>query len=197
MSSSTESESYVTTDGRPASLSWNKAPIWGLRPDLYYCLTVAGFVDLGRPLWREDGSFVYSCCWPSPTQSFSGPGPVGLVAISYCLRFETSLFVACYDSQGHGGGIRPRLHTGSWSTTLFCTTYIFSKWTHRKHVHCLAMEAYCCPERASTGPLPNNECPPITESSCRGNAFTEPLPSNGHMRHNISLTTRIEKIMVA
>jgi hypothetical protein len=20
-----------------ASLSWNKAPIWGLRPDLYYC----------------------------------------------------------------------------------------------------------------------------------------------------------------
>jgi hypothetical protein len=30
----------------------------------------------------------------------------------YCLRFGTSLFVASYDSQGHGGGIRPRLHTG-------------------------------------------------------------------------------------
>jgi hypothetical protein len=29
-----------------------------------------------------------------------------------CLRFETSLFVASYDSQGHGGGIRLRLHTG-------------------------------------------------------------------------------------
>jgi hypothetical protein len=25
-----ESESYVTTDGQPASLSWNKAPIWDL-----------------------------------------------------------------------------------------------------------------------------------------------------------------------
>jgi hypothetical protein len=25
-----------------ASLSWNKAPIWGLQPDLYYCQTVAG-----------------------------------------------------------------------------------------------------------------------------------------------------------
>jgi hypothetical protein len=37
---------------------------------------------------------------------------VGLVAIFYCLRFETSIFVASYDSQGHGGGIRPRLHTG-------------------------------------------------------------------------------------
>jgi hypothetical protein len=29
--------SYVTTDGQSASLSWNKAPIWGLRPDFYYC----------------------------------------------------------------------------------------------------------------------------------------------------------------
>jgi hypothetical protein len=42
-----ESESYVTTDGQPASLSWNKAPFWGLRPDLYYCLTVAGLLILG------------------------------------------------------------------------------------------------------------------------------------------------------
>jgi hypothetical protein len=30
----------------------------------------------------------------------------GLVTIFYCLRFETSLFVASYDSQGYGGGIR-------------------------------------------------------------------------------------------
>jgi hypothetical protein len=35
-----------------------------------------------------------------------------LVTIFYCLRFETSLFVASYDSQGHGGGIRFRLHMG-------------------------------------------------------------------------------------
>jgi hypothetical protein len=48
----------------------------------------------------------------SPAQSFSGPSPVGLVTIFYCLRFETSLFVASYDSQGYGGGIRPRLHMG-------------------------------------------------------------------------------------
>jgi hypothetical protein len=30
-----------------------------------------------------------------------------LATIFYCLSFETSLFVASYDSQGHGGGIRP------------------------------------------------------------------------------------------
>jgi hypothetical protein len=39
--SQSQSQSYTTTDGQPASLSWNKAPIWGLRPDLDYCLTLA------------------------------------------------------------------------------------------------------------------------------------------------------------
>jgi hypothetical protein len=43
---------------------------------------------------------------------FLGPSPLGLATLFYCLRFETSLFVASYDSQGHGGGIRPRLQTG-------------------------------------------------------------------------------------
>jgi hypothetical protein len=40
-------ESDVTTDGQSASLSWNKAPIWGLRPDSYYCQTVAGLLMWG------------------------------------------------------------------------------------------------------------------------------------------------------
>jgi hypothetical protein len=43
-------ESYVTTDCQPASLSWNKAPIWGLRPDLYYLCDSYGLVLVGRPL---------------------------------------------------------------------------------------------------------------------------------------------------
>jgi hypothetical protein len=41
------SQSYITTDGQPVSLSWNKALIWGLRPDLDYCLTVAGLLVWG------------------------------------------------------------------------------------------------------------------------------------------------------
>jgi hypothetical protein len=36
----------------------------------------------------------YNCCWSSSAQAFSGPSPVGLATILYCLRFETSLFVA-------------------------------------------------------------------------------------------------------
>jgi hypothetical protein len=35
----TESESYITTDGQSASLSWNKSRVWYLRPDFYYCQT--------------------------------------------------------------------------------------------------------------------------------------------------------------
>jgi hypothetical protein len=42
-----DSESYITTDGQSASLSWNKAHIWGLRPDFYYCQTVAGLLMCG------------------------------------------------------------------------------------------------------------------------------------------------------
>jgi hypothetical protein len=42
-----QSQSYVTTDGQLASLSWNKAPTWGVRPDLDYCLTVAGLLVWG------------------------------------------------------------------------------------------------------------------------------------------------------
>jgi hypothetical protein len=47
LNSGSESESYVTTDGQSASLSWNNAPIWGLRPDFYYCQTVAGLLMWG------------------------------------------------------------------------------------------------------------------------------------------------------
>jgi hypothetical protein len=109
---SSQSQSYITTDGQPASLSWNKSTHLGLTTRSWLLSDSSGFVGLGRPLWREDGSAVCNCYWSSPAQSFSGPSPVGLVAVFYTLTFDTSLFVASYDSQGHGGGIRPRLHTG-------------------------------------------------------------------------------------
>jgi hypothetical protein len=42
-----QSQSYVTTDGQSASLSWNKAPIWGLRLEFYYCQTTPCFLMWG------------------------------------------------------------------------------------------------------------------------------------------------------
>jgi hypothetical protein len=37
----------LTTNIQSASLSWNKAPIWGLRPDFYYSQRVAGLLMRG------------------------------------------------------------------------------------------------------------------------------------------------------
>jgi hypothetical protein len=44
--------SYVTTDGQSASLSWNKQPNWGLRPDFYYNQTAAVLL-MGGALYDE------------------------------------------------------------------------------------------------------------------------------------------------
>jgi hypothetical protein len=100
-----QSQSHIASDGQ--SVSKTRYLL------LLDCYGLVFFV--GRPLWREDGSVFCICCWPLPAQSFSGPSPSVLATIFYCLRFETSLFVASYDSRGHGGGIRPRLHTGQCS----------------------------------------------------------------------------------
>jgi hypothetical protein len=53
--SESESESYVTTDGQSASLSWSKASIWGLRPEFYYCQTVAGLLTWGALTGERSG----------------------------------------------------------------------------------------------------------------------------------------------
>jgi hypothetical protein len=41
---------------------------------------------MGRPLWREVGSVVFSCCWASPAQSLSGLSPAVLISIFYFLN---------------------------------------------------------------------------------------------------------------
>jgi hypothetical protein len=101
----TESESYVTTDGHLASLSWNKAPSGAYDQIFITCVTITVLFLWGTLSDERSGlSFVYAA---GPCQrSLSG------VRVPWdCLTFETSLFVASYDSQGHGGGIRPHLHT--------------------------------------------------------------------------------------
>jgi hypothetical protein len=81
-----------------------------LRSEYGIRLTVTFFIPWDALSDERTGlSFV---CATGPCQrSFLGRSPLGLATVLYCLRFETSLFVASYDSQGHGGGIRPRLHT--------------------------------------------------------------------------------------
>jgi hypothetical protein len=100
------SESYVTTDGQSASVSWNKAPIWGLRPDFYYCQRVAGLLMWGALSDEKTGLSFTTAAGPRQHS------PLRLATTFYCLRFETSLFFTSYDSQGYGGGIRSRLRKG-------------------------------------------------------------------------------------
>jgi hypothetical protein len=105
----TDSKSKSHCDWRSVSqsVSLGVEPCLGLMTRYLLLFDSNGLVYVGRPLWREDGSVFCISCWPLSAQSFSGPSPLGLATIFYCLRFDTSLFVASYDSQGHGGGIRP------------------------------------------------------------------------------------------
>jgi hypothetical protein len=143
-----QSQSHIATDGQSISKSWCRAPS-GLM--IRYLLLFDSLVFVGRPLWREDGSAFCVCCWPSPAQSVSGPSPLGLVTVFYCLRFETSLSAASCDSQGHGWGIRPRLHTGPES--FFCARLLI--YSAGNHGECLLPG--CCHGNMLTEPLPINE----------------------------------------
>jgi hypothetical protein len=55
-------KNYVTTDGQSASLSCNKAPIWGLRPDFHYCQTIAGLLKWGA-LSDERTGLSFTMCY--------------------------------------------------------------------------------------------------------------------------------------
>jgi hypothetical protein len=94
----------------------------------------SGFDEVGRPLWREGGYIVYNCSWPSNSAFVLGSesrgthdqirdspnledqAPIFISPRNKLARLYPqapgSLFIASYDSQGYGGGIRPRLHTG-------------------------------------------------------------------------------------
>jgi hypothetical protein len=79
-----------------------------------------------------------------------------------------SIFVASYDSQGYGGGIRPRLQNGRWS--LFYI-YIASERTKQKTPFNISYTVAYVSVAAITWRL---------LSHCIGTGlFTEPFPSNG------------------
>jgi hypothetical protein len=135
-SSQSQSQSYVTTDGQSASLSWCQAPIWGSRPHFYYCQTVADLLIWGAFYDERTGlSFTIAAgprqrchsrvrvprdSWPYFTVSDSRPPnlegqiPVFISPSNRVAQLHPQapgfLFVAFHDSQGYGGGTLTPLH---------------------------------------------------------------------------------------
>jgi hypothetical protein len=141
----TQSQSHIATDDQSVSKSWYRAPS-GAHDQI--------FISVWHVLVSV-GSVFCICRWPLPAQSFSGPSPLGLATVFYYLRFETSHFVAFYDSQGHGGGIRLRLHTGYCSLTADSPTdscYIASvRTTTQKTPLLYYWPRVCCGRCLATG----------------------------------------------
>jgi hypothetical protein len=159
--SKSQSQSYLTSDGQSASLSWCQAPIWGLRPDFYYCQTVAGLLMWGA-LFDERMGLLFTIAagsrqrshswvqvlwdsWPYFTVSDrDSPNLEGQIPVFISPRNRVSqlypqalgsLFVASYDSQGYGGGIQTCLHAGS-------SCYIALGWTTAQKTHLLPSNGY-------------------------------------------------------
>jgi hypothetical protein len=88
------------------SVSLDVEPHLRLMTRYLLLLTIMVLFFVGRPLWREDGSVFCACCWSLSAQSFLGPSLLILGTIFYCLRFETSLFVASYDSHSSSSRIQ-------------------------------------------------------------------------------------------
>jgi hypothetical protein len=100
-------ESYVTTDSQSASLVWNKVPTWVLRPDFYYCQIVASLLMWGALSDERTGlSFTTAA---GPRQRSHSRVRIPWDLWPYFTVSDSRL----YDSRRYGGGIRPRLHTGT------------------------------------------------------------------------------------
>jgi hypothetical protein len=100
------------TVSRPVSLSV-KAHM-GPKTRFLLLSDTCEFVEVGRPLWREDGSVICNCWWSSPAQLFSVPSPAGLITIFYCLGFETpptcrasAPYIYIYIPEQQGGLVIP------------------------------------------------------------------------------------------
>jgi hypothetical protein len=100
---------------------------------------ICGFVDMRRPLWREDGSVFYSV-------------QCAIYNIFYCLRFETmSLYL--YPPGTGWPGYTPRHWVLFWFDSVLYHVYSLEA-DHREHIRWPAMDTgeplrehlflYCC-----------------------------------------------------
>jgi hypothetical protein len=166
-----ESESYVTTDGQPASLSWNKAPFLGLRPDLYHCLTVADLLILGALSVERMGL------------SFTIPaGPRQRSHFRVRVPYDSWPYLTVSDS---------RLPFSSPPTTrrvwrIIAWTELTSRRTEYRSPS-PTLRVLVCFIRCHGNVCLASRWLAMDLFIAAGTFVTEPLPSNGHIRHNIMI----------
>jgi hypothetical protein len=127
-----ESYSYFTTGGLPPiSSSWHQAP-WHPRPVFFfsterlgYSPYVLSFTVAAGPRRGTHDHILLSQTRNSP--NLEGHVPVFISSRSRVAQLypqaQGSLFVASYDSQGYGGDIRTRLHTGTPESRKVSSVY--------------------------------------------------------------------------
>jgi hypothetical protein len=97
--------------------------------------------------------------WPHFTVSdLKLPQPGGTGLRIYIPQELGSLFFALYDSQGYGGGIRPRLHTEVAPVLFFITPRHEPRWQHCSFL----ITVFCYGGKVFTEPLPRNGSGRIT-----------------------------------
>jgi hypothetical protein len=182
-----ESESYVTTDGQSASLSWYKTPIRGLRPDFYFRteyrirLTVTFLIPWGALSDERTGlSFV---CAAGPCQR-----SLSQVLVPCDLRLATCDLRPCFTVSDL------RLPFSSPPTTRRVTVEVFDPASTRVlpfiQYHAAAIDVtmsnsssllFCCHGNACvcSNLLPGKDS--FVAICCSWNMLSEPLLSNGHL----------------
>jgi hypothetical protein len=137
LKSSVNSDSILTEifDRQSASLSWNKASIWGLRTDFYYCQTIAGLLMWGT--LSDDRMGLWFTIAAGPRQRV----PVGLATIfsvsDLRLPFRRLLRLA---------GLRWRYSTlpPHGRTILASTVLVIAPLHGATRKHCFQQYLYCC-----------------------------------------------------
>jgi hypothetical protein len=109
-SSQSQRQIYIATDCQSISKSWCRAPS-GAYDQIFIILWQLWSCFYGAPsLTRGRVCLLYM---PLALASLVFLGSESFVTPNHILLFQMNfLFVASYDSQWHGGGIRSRLHTG-------------------------------------------------------------------------------------
>jgi hypothetical protein len=161
------------TDGQSAGLSWNKSPIWGLRPDFYYCQTIAGLLMWGAlsdermglsftiaPVLCQCSHFQVRVPWDSwiyftvsdSRLPFSLPPTTRRVRWRYSTEWMNEWMI--------------------WSIESLNMSFLYNFGTNQIEITISNSSYYCvlirCCGNMSSDPLPSNRCPSTVDTIISG-----------------------------